>query len=188
MENKKNPKNFMELHAYYKRTIARFKKFNLSEEEAEDLAQEVFIRVHNRMPASLYGTEKLIPYFWKIVNNLGVDATRKRKNNPIVNYFSFDEAFSGSCSPHYRPESEYYDEICLPGEKTSPEKLYSLIGELGEKERKLLSLRFFEKRSYEEIAAVMGRTSSWVGNELNRAIARLRKIIKSKNFKYSDFS
>ncbi|MEZ6093319.1 MAG: sigma-70 family RNA polymerase sigma factor [Pirellulaceae bacterium] len=58
--------------------------------------------------------------------------------------------------------------------------LKSGLAELNPKDRQLLQMFFFEKRSYQEIGSVLAISVNSVGPKLQRAKRRLREIIEQK--------
>ena len=144
--------------------------------EAEDLAQEVFLRVYrNRKKYS--PTAKFSTWLFTIANNLAINALRNRTRKPHVPLVGSD---SGPLGP--RPEEQL---IRDPGATPSfglrqaelAERIQAALGTLNERQRMAVVLNKFEDMSYAEIAAVMGLTPKAVKSLLSRARAGLRDAL-----------
>jgi len=121
-------------------------------ETAEDLTQETFIRLFQRLN-QYNGKGKFKSYLYTIANRLCIDESRKTRSYPLKN----DESLVGSHDNLHQIEDR--DEIA---------RLLSL---LSPEQKEAVFLRFSEELSFSEIARVTGcnlRTAqSRVRNGLN---------------------
>ncbi|MBI3893281.1 MAG: sigma-70 family RNA polymerase sigma factor [Candidatus Wallbacteria bacterium] len=120
-------------------------------ETAQDLTQEVFLKVYQRL-TDLKERNKLGPWIMQVAHNLGLDHIKKRK----VDAFSADFADelteqrvhgSLSSTPVESPE-----EIVL---RMTPGTLSQIIDTLDLKYREVLTLRFVQGFSFQDIAKIM---------------------------------
>ena len=80
-----DPQAFAELvNRYQARLIAVLQHMLGQAQEAEDLAQEVFLRVY-KTREQYTPTAKFSTWLFRIANNLALNALRDRKRRPIVN-------------------------------------------------------------------------------------------------------
>jgi len=146
-------------------------------DEAEDLAQEVFLRVfrtrHSYSPRAKFAT-----WLFTIANNLGLNALRDRKRRPTVPLDTGDASASGPWQAHDRGDNRESP----PPHKVQQDELAVVVRRaldgLGERQRVAVVLNKFEDMNYAEIAEVMGLTAKAVKSLLSRARANLRESLR----------
>jgi RNA polymerase sigma-70 factor (ECF subfamily) len=148
-----------------------------SAEEAEDLAQEVFLRVY-RSRKKYRARAKFSTWLFTIANNLALNALRSRQRKPTV---PLDVRDSGPLGP--RPAEQLVrDRASQPAQRVQQQELAGIIrralDELNERQRMAVVLNKFEDMNYAEIAEVMGLTTKAVKSLLSRARTNLRSALK----------
>ncbi len=142
--------------------------------EAEDLSQEVFLRVHKARkgyrPRSKFST-----WLFTIANNLAVNHARDKGRKPAA-------ALGGEDSRAVSPI------LSVPGrEKTASAQMRQVelsevvreaVAALAEDQRMAVLLSKFEEMSYEEIGQVMNRSPAAVKSLLARARNELRERLE----------
>jgi RNA polymerase sigma-70 factor (ECF subfamily) len=151
------------VEAHQSRVINTISKLLGSDAEAEDLAQQVFIRVW-RSAARYQPTAKFTTWLFRITRNLVFNELRRRKH--------FADQGEDSPEPTERAEREP-DRVLLEDELQKA--IQTAIQELPEAQRMAIVLRRYEEMPYEEIARVMGTTVPAVKSILFRARAELRE-------------
>jgi RNA polymerase sigma-70 factor (ECF subfamily) len=151
---------------------------NLVAGSAEDLAQDVFLRVY-RTRKKYSPTAKFSTWLFTIANNLALNARRDKSRRPTVPLATSD---SGPLGP--RPEEQL-----APARDPQPSgavrsvELAAIVrkalDELNDRQRTAVLLNKFEDMGYAEIAAVMGLTEKAVKSLLSRARERLRELLQS---------
>jgi RNA polymerase sigma-70 factor (ECF subfamily) len=146
-------------------------------EEAEDLAQEVFLRVY-RARKKYRARCKFSTWLFTIANNLAANALRSRRRKPL---FPLPANDSGPLGP--RPaEQMMQDSGSQPIEKVQRQERAVLIRRaldgLNERQRLALLLNKFEDMNYAEIAEVMNLTTKAVKSLLCRARMNLRTALQ----------
>src|SRR5262245_23065832 len=146
-------------------------------EEAEDLAQEVFLRVY-RVRKRYRPRAKFSTWLFTIANNLALNALRSRQRKPVVPLNVRD---SGPLGP--RPaEQLVHDRADQPGDRLQQQELTVVIRHalegLNERQRAAVVLNKFEDMNYAEIAEVMGLTTKAVKSLLSRARENLRGALQ----------
>jgi len=146
-------------------------------EEAEDVAQEVFLRVyrsrHKYRPKAKFST-----WLFTIANNLALNVLRGRKRKPTV---PLPAQESGPLGP--RPAEQIVpDRELTPAHGLRQRELQAVIRqaleELNERQRMAVVLNKFEEMNYAEIAAIMGLTTKAVKSLLSRARGKLREVLQ----------
>jgi RNA polymerase sigma-70 factor (ECF subfamily) len=148
-----------------------------NKEEAEDLAQEVFLRVY-RVRKKYRPRAKFSTWLFTIANNLALNALRSRQRKPVVPLNVRD---SGPLGP--RPAEQLArDRNRQPGERLQQQELAAVVSAalegLNERQRVAVVLNKFEDMNYAEIAEVMGLTTKAVKSLLSRARENLRQALK----------
>lgn len=146
-------------------------------QEAEDLAQEVFLRVY-RHRQKYHPRAKFSTWLYTIANNLALNVLRSRQRKPVIPLNVRD---SGPLGP--RPaEQMVRDRDYQPNERMQQQELAQIIQQaldsLNERQRMAVVLNKFEDMNYAEIAEIMGLTTKAVKSLLSRARENLRLALK----------
>ena len=140
--------------------------------EAEDIAQQVFLRLWKS--ASRYKpTAKFTTYLFTITRNLVFNETRRksRRGEQSLDEQTEDWHQQFQEEGHNRP-----DEQVLQAELQGA--VDQAIRGLPDKQRMAVVLRRYEKMPYEEIASVLGISVSAVKSQLFRARTSLRESLE----------
>lgn len=145
-------------------------------DEAEDLAQEVFLRVY-RSRKRYRPRSKFSTWLFTIANNLALNALRSRQRKPVVPLRANE---SGPLGP--RPQEQMvHDPRTGPMQKVQKlelsEQVRGALDGLNERQRVAVILNKFEDMGYAEIAEVMGLTTKAVKSLLSRARENLRAAL-----------
>jgi RNA polymerase sigma-70 factor (ECF subfamily) len=172
------PGAFEELvEQYQHRLVAVMHHLVGNAEEAEDLAQEVFLRIY-RARKKYRARSKFSTWLFTIANNLALNALRRRQRKPAVPLNVRD---SGPLGP--RPAEQLVrDRSGQPSQRLQQQELAAVIRQalegLNERQRMAVVLNKFEDMNYFEIAEVMGLTTKAVKSLLSRARTNLRAALK----------
>ncbi len=137
--------------------------------EAEDIAQEVFLRVWSS--AKRYQPQaKFTTWLMTITRNLVFNELRRRRRKPVA---SMEAEFED------RPPPQFVDKAAItPADGALHAELevviQNAIEELPENQRIALVLRRYQELPYEEIATILGTTVASVKSLLFRARAELK--------------
>lgn len=146
-------------------------------DEAEDLAQEVFLRVY-RNRKKYRPRAKFATWLFTIANNLALNALRDRQRRPVVPWEGHESgAFGSRHTEHFAPTREP-----PPAQKMQQEELAGVIrsalDSLNERQRIAIVLNKFEDMNYAEIGEVMGLSTKAVKSLLSRARGKLREALQ----------
>ncbi len=149
-----------------------------SNEEAEDLAQEVFLRVY-RGREKYHPKAKFSTWLFTIANNLALNVLRTRQRRPTIPLNLRD---SGPLGP--RPaEQLVHDRGDQPPDRVQKKELTAVVQQaldtLNERQRIAVVLNKFEDMNYADIAEVMGLTTKAVKSLLSRARDNLRIALQA---------
>ena len=144
-----------------------------SSDDAEDLTQEVFIRMYTSID-SFRSQSSLNTWLFRIASNLCVDRFRRAKNRTAA--YSLDEPILGGETDggHEFPDTTYEPQRLLENVEMA-EQIQRALAQLPEKLRATLILHDVEGMPYEEIAQVVGCPLGTVKSRLFNARMQLRQ-------------
>lgn len=165
-------RELIEVHQY--RVIGTVAKMLGDDSEAEDIAQQVFIRVWKSAPR-YEPTAKFTTWLFKITRNLVFNELRRRKRHLTR---SLDEADDNDAPPLQLedPGSKAPDTTMLDDEMQSA--IQRAIDELPEAQRMAIILRRYDEFSYEEIGEILGLSVPAVKSVIFRARTELRDKLR----------
>jgi RNA polymerase sigma-70 factor (ECF subfamily) len=163
---------------YQGRLVAVLEHLVGSRDQAEDLAQEVFMRVYRARKKYVAGA-KFSTWLFTIANNVALNALRTRSRRPEVTLRSRDSGPLGA-----RP----LDTMLQAGSGQMPtrqvdkaelqEVVRMALSTLNERQRMAVLLSKFEGMSYADIAQTMEITPQAVKSLLSRARNGLRDVLE----------
>jgi RNA polymerase sigma-70 factor (ECF subfamily) len=167
---------FEELVERYQRRLLNFVYRTIGDRErAEDLVQEVFIRVHRHL-ARFDQTKKFSTWIYTIASNLAKNELRNRSRNPLVLFQTIKKNWEAD----HRP-LQFEDPQNRPDDLYRKRHLRQLVdwsvAQLPEHHRVVFVLRELEGKTYEEIADITGCNLGTVKSRLNRARNRFAQLI-----------
>ncbi len=173
----KDQKAYAELMDRYQGAIFHLvNRMVYSEDDAEDLTIETFTkafkRLHQYTPAFAFST-----WLFKIASNHTIDFIRKKR----INALSLDRGFSNAEGE--RMEISVKDDGLDPMEALQKqeriERMREVVSQLKDRYRRLVELRYFEEKSYEEISEELNLPLGTVKAQLFRARDMMAKVLES---------
>ncbi|WP_296705581.1 sigma-70 family RNA polymerase sigma factor [Algoriphagus sp.] len=145
---------------------------------AEDLLQEVFIKVVKTLNSDRYNEEgKFQPWVMRIAHNLAIDHFRKSKRYPMIQMEDGSNIFNSlSFAEETVEDRQMRDETV--------ELVKRLIEELPEAQRQVLVMRHYLDMSFQEIADQTGVSINTALGRMRYALIHLRKKMKHLNVAY----
>lgn len=170
---------FQELvEAHQLRVVGTIAKMLGSAAEAEDIAQQVFLRVWNSA-ARYQPTAKFTTWLYTIVRNLVFNETRRRLRHPTVSLDAAMEAPDGGVGGlPQKPDIQVKPPDVALLDEEMQEAIQQAIEALPEVQRMAIVLRRYQDVSYEEMAAILDLSVPAVKSVLFRARAELRERLK----------
>ncbi len=147
-------------------------RFTGRESEAQDLTQEVFLRVFRALGSFRSDEGSFVTWLTRLTRNLLIDHYRRTRNERITESIEqetprFDEGFRSTSRP----------EAMLAGREAS-EILQSALSRLTPELRETVILRDLQEMDYKEIAGVLAIPEGTVKSRLNRGRAELGRLLK----------
>jgi RNA polymerase sigma-70 factor (ECF subfamily) len=143
-----------------------------SVEEAEDLTQETFVTVYQKLE-SLKDDSKFEPWLFRIARNYVYQRYRSR-SPASVSVDALDD--EGQPITHLADSRKNPDESYQARELE--DVVQGVIADLPEKYREVFVLSAIQRLSYQEIADVVGRSLPSVKTDIHRARLEVRKRVK----------
>ena len=144
---------------------------------AEDLAQEVFLRVY-RSRGSYEASAKFTTWLYRIATNLAVNHARDTRHERPENMVSLDE-----------PDEETETSMDVPDSSLSVEEnlvrrerlqaIRNTVQQLPERQRMAVIMHKYQQMDYKQIAEVLKLSESATKSLLFRAYESLREQLKS---------
>ncbi len=126
--------------------------------DADDLLQEVFIRIQKRLP-TLHDTSKIQGWVYRIARNTLIDHYRARREHLPIDFDIESEDPAGEAAVDLRPA------------------LRQFIAELPPAYREPLVRHEFQGESLDEVAAALGLTLTATKSRVRRARLLLRQML-----------
>lgn len=143
-------------------------------QEAEDLSQEVFLTVYEKM-YQFDTNKKFAPWIYRIATNTSISALRKRKKVVMVN---FDEAYSAPMDSY--ASAQIGDPHSMFEQRELHRQIDDAIMSLPENYRVVLTLRYQMDLDNQEIADTLGISKENVEVKVHRARKALQKILLNR--------
>ena len=149
-----------------------------NKEDAEDIAQEVFLEVYKSI-GKFKGNSKLSTWIYKICTNKCLEFIRKKNAKKRL---VFMQRILGNEIP--LDKTNFFTEFNHPGilleHKEQSETIYLAINTLPESQKTVFTLAKLDGKTYQEIVEITGKSMSSVESIMFRAKKNLQK--KLANF------
>ncbi|NUQ19675.1 MAG: sigma-70 family RNA polymerase sigma factor [Gemmatimonadaceae bacterium] len=168
---------FQELVERYQGRLLNFVYRTIGDrEKAEDLVQEVFIRVYRHLHR-FDRSKKFSTWIYTIASNLAKNELRNRSRNPLVLFQTIRKNWQEDDRP-----LQFEDTTARPDDLFRKRHLRELVedsvAKLPAHHREVFVLRELEGKSYEEIAEITECNLGTVKSRLNRARNAFAEIIE----------
>lgn len=158
------------IELYQKNIIRVCKGFVGSNEDAEDIAQDVFIQLF-KSSSSLKGEARLSTWLYRVAVNKSLNHIRSQKPRRQLEYMEINDAINASSGERTD------DDITASDHRKA---LRQAINLLPENQRTAFILQKYEELSYEEISRVMNLSLSSVQS----LIFRMKKNLQDNLMEY----
>ena len=145
------------------------RKMVTSHDDADDLTQEVFIKVYSALK-DFREESNLFTWLYRIASNYSINHIRKMK---IRNTVSFEIVTEPVQSEDKRSD-ETLDEI------SRRKLLEKAIESLPAKQRAVFNMRYYDELSYEDIARILKRSVGGIKANYFHAVKKLGEFMKPK--------
>ena len=166
---------------YQSRVFGMARKYFRNESDAEDVVQGIFTKTFQKL-SSYKGTAPFEHWFMRLSLNACYDALRRKRNRPdqtISDMLFDDESWQDRLS-------NIPDASDRVGLEEARELVYTVLGQISDRARIVLTLQELEGRSIREITEITGWSESLVKVQAFRARKEMRAsverfLMKEKN-------
>ena len=153
---------------YSERLWWHVRRFVNSHEDADDLLQEIFLKVWTALP-SFRGEAQLFTWVWRIATNETLNHLRKEKVRAALKFSSVDAEMER------RIQADPY----FKGTQAERE-LAKAVLKLPEKQRQVFIMRWWDDLSYEEISAITGTSVGALKASYHIAQEKIRSLVSQQ--------
>lgn len=146
-----------------------------SPEDAEDVAQEVFIQMYESIH-DFKGESKLTTWLYRIAVSKSMDHLRKKKRKKR---FAFIQSLFGANEELVHDPPDFVHPGVSLDNKEKATQLFKAIEQLPEKQKIAFTLNRLEGLSYQEISDIMKLSIASVESLLHRARKNLKKTLET---------
>jgi RNA polymerase sigma-70 factor (ECF subfamily) len=165
--------SYQKLYNLFARKVLNFiHRMVNSTEEAEDLTQETFIAVYQKL-GSLKDNDRFEPWLFRIARNFVYQSYRGRQP-AVVSTDIIDEdgqPMTQLADVRKNPDEEFQS-------RELDEVVTKVIADLPEKYREVFVLSAVRRFSYQQIAEIIGRSLPSVKTDIHRARLEVRRRVK----------
>lgn len=171
-----NEKAFEELLSRYKNKIyTSIYLFVKDDAKAEDIFQEVFIKVINTLRSGKYNHEgKFSQWVMRIAYNLCVDNFRRNKRRPTLSPTDDFDIFDVLKSNDLNGEQQIM-------RSQTHNRIRKLVDNLPDEQREVVILRHYADMSFKEIAALTRVSINTALGRMRYALINIRKMVEENN-------
>jgi len=129
---------------YSERVYWHVRRFVNCHEDADDLVQEIFVKVWTALP-DFRGDSQLYTWIWRIATNETLNWLRREKLRAALRFSSIDR----------KMENRIDNDPFFDGD-AAERALSKAVARLPEKQRQVFILRYYDEMPYEQMSEVLG--------------------------------
>lgn len=142
-----------------------------NKEETEDILQNVFVKAYRNIKT--FDIErKFSSWIYRIAHNEAINFLKKRNKKKFI---SWEDIVASKDKMETKSDERSPIDIWI--RKESAMEINQAMEKMPEKYRKVLMLRYFSEKSYQEIGRMIGSPVNTVGTLINRAKKKLMVAI-----------
>lgn len=150
---------------YQQRVYGLIRRMVIDHDDADDLVQEVFIRVWQNIDR-FRGDSGLYTWIYRIAANESLNFLRKKRRRLFLPIGNIESELS-----HSLTHSDYID-----GDEIQV-KLQKAILKLPDKQRLVFNMKYFEELSYEDISGITGTSEGALKASYHHAVKKIEHYL-----------
>lgn len=154
-----------ELYELHAQQIYRYVVYRVPDHDAEDITASVFVKMVEGLPDYQFTGAPFEAWLYRIAAARVADYHRRRSRRPQ------QELTENIAIQETLPEQQ------LIQDQEQEELRSKMFESLNDEQQEILYLRFVERRTHEDVAAITGRTVSAVKSIQHRALKRLAELM-----------
>ncbi len=157
----------MLVRTYQQRVYGLVRKMVIDHDDADDLTQEVFIKVHKSID-SFREDSQLFTWIYRIATNESLSFLNKKRRRFFLPIEDIGKELSTKIDALPSLDG---DEI--------QKKLQKALLTLPDKQRLVFNLKYYEEMPYEEMAAVTGTSEGALKASFHHAVKKIEEFLKN---------
>ena len=153
---------------YQQKIYWHIRKMVISHDDADDLTQEVFIKVWNHLE-TFRGDSQLYTWLYRIASNECLNFLNKRKNRFMV---TIDDEENGLANKLESDSLISGDEIQI--------KLQKALLKLPDKQRLVFNMKYYDDLKYDEIAEITGTSVGALKASYHLAVKKIEEYLTER--------
>ena len=159
---------FEELYEYFFPRVYNFIYARLKNSaDADDVTSITFMKMNENLDRYDPSKSAFSTCLFRIATNSLIDHTRRSSNTQETEW---EEFFDPAAPDYQEPEAQTLT-------KENNCKLLEAVGNLNERERRIIELRYWGEQDTHTVAEILGMTESNVRVTLHRALGKLKNIL-----------
>jgi RNA polymerase sigma-70 factor (ECF subfamily) len=150
---------------YQQKVYWHVRKMVIDHDEADDLTQEVFIKVWKHLP-DFRQDAQLYTWIYRIATNECLNFLKSKKRRFFLPLNDITEELSQKIDANAGPDA---DEIQL--------KLQKALLKLPDKQRLVFNMRYYDELKYEEIAEILGTSVGALKASYHHAVKKIEDFL-----------
>ncbi len=152
---------------YQQKVYWHVRKMIIDHDEADDLTQEVFIKVWKHLP-NFRQDAQLYTWIYRIATNECLNFLKSKKRRFFLPINDITEELSQKIDANAGPDA---DEIQV--------KLQKALLKLPDKQRLVFNMRYYDELKYEEIAEILGTSVGALKASYHHAVKKIEAFFKA---------
>jgi RNA polymerase sigma-70 factor (ECF subfamily) len=158
---------------YHSRIYWVARRMVKSHEDADDIAQDVFIRAHSALK-DFRGESNIYTWLYRIAVNLSINHLRKQKVRKLVDITDY--------IPFLAKDPEQ-DKNVMHDENVSI--IEEAIATLPDKQRAVFIMRYYDELPYEQISAILGTSVGGLKANFHHAVKKISAFVRERHGKFN---
>lgn len=151
---------------YSERLYWHVRRFMDNHDDANDLVQEVFIKIWNSLP-NFRGDSQIFTWIYRIATNEALNKINKEKNRSTMHEGKLENLVYSKIE-----DDPYFNGTALQRE------LHKAVSELPEKQRTVFNLRYFDEMKYEDMSKVTGTSVGALKASYHHAYNKIKEKLE----------
>jgi len=174
-----NKENFYYLIKRYELKIFHYirRLTNVSQEEREDILQDIFIKVYRNLNGFNQNL-KFSSWIYRIAHNEIINHYHKNKSRLKTFSLNLDNNDVYHLDELISDTDDIFNHLIT---HENADKIREVLAKLPNKYREILILRYLEEKKYDEISDILCKPPGTVATLINRAKSKFKKIAKHHN-------
>lgn len=156
-------------------------RYTKSEDEAEDITQEVFLKIYECL-STFKGESQLSTWIYRIAQNEIIQRHRKSEKQSTISHENIDQIISDYYTKLKQWRDSISPEVILLKEEMNS-KIRSLVANLPKDYKNPLILFYFENMSYKEISEKLNLKMNTLKSYIFRGKELMKEWLKNESDK-----